>query len=170
MGEQDIKELDEEFTAVLKCSIENTDIHREQKIPEELDRWLLQQRDTLKSSSCTLHVLNSDELLAFPTTPEPTLVATGDDIKPFNEPVIVALAGRVKIVSPDPVREPSEIGAGSACYPYETSTGNRSSTPYNTPSQSPAASPLPSYQTPVFTKQQQQQQQQQSGQYRGARY
>lgn len=115
MGEQDFIELEKEFTAVLKCG--NDVPPRQRGNGSVLDSWLNDQASgSLKSSACSLHVLNSEELLVFPTTDQTTVIATGDDIPPFNEPVIVVLAGTVKIVSPNPNVAISERKAQQACY------------------------------------------------------
>lgn len=115
MGEQDFTELEKELTTVLKCG--NDVKGRQRDNPSVLDKWLNEQASgSLKSSGCSLHVLNSDELLVFPTTDQTTVIATGDDIPPFNEPVIVVLAGTVKIVSPNPNVAISERKAQQACY------------------------------------------------------
>jgi hypothetical protein len=157
LGEQYPKELGEQLTSVLVCNKDEPLLNnppRQRDIFSELDGWVKQQASVdspLHSSNCTLHVINANELLVIPDPKQTTVISAGDDILPTDESVIVALAGKVNLVSPDPNVPIETISAGQACYP----DGIFSSLPPDFSStDSTSTDSAPSLQSPTGTLQQ----------------
>ncbi|NEP10745.1 MAG: hypothetical protein F6K14_11120 [Symploca sp. SIO2C1] len=119
MGEQDITEPDEQFTAVLKCA--NQAFPSPKGKLTSLQNWLSarSENSNFRSSSCSLHVLSFDEFLVFPTTNETTVIQTrlNTSVAPNGRFEIVIIAGKVTIVSADPNLDPSRLEARQICIP-----------------------------------------------------